>query len=395
MSILGDIGKAIKSAIDSVGHAVSDAASAVAHAFGDAAKAVADFVTDPQKLLDGLKAVAKLLGDSELGFLLGGLAGETLLQIADLFGLSTVEQLATFLSKLKDVPRRLTPVEAGVVDLVFNTNSETKTLLPVPTVPANKIRVTPLSTPFTGQPFTVPAALLADPNWLLLLGGLGVAAEVAQTLYWTAAAAGLVSSDIFLMNVGLSAWKGGIDSVTLVHESTHVWQGVHWSGAPFSYVSEAISDRNYDYGYDPSRQWNSYGAEQQAKIVEEWFAGGACRPASPAGLIPPGFIPGKGCVPPVIKPGMAPPPTGWPIMFSRNPAFRFIKKNLWTGNNDAFSDESALPAVGTSLHPLVNYGGGSSYPGWHPSSASAVAPAFGPTPAFGPGPRHGSKYVLK
>jgi hypothetical protein len=70
---------------------------------------------------------------------------------------------------------------------------------------------------------------------------------------------------------------------TFVHELTHVWQG-HHSLFPWQYmVSSMLSqgraiifhgDRNRAYEFAPGRAWGSYNAEQQANIVESWFAAG-------------------------------------------------------------------------------------------------------------------------
>jgi hypothetical protein len=70
---------------------------------------------------------------------------------------------------------------------------------------------------------------------------------------------------------------------TFIHELTHVWQGHH---SPFSWqymVNSILSqgraiilhgDRNKAYEFEPGRDWDDYNAEQQANIVESWFAGG-------------------------------------------------------------------------------------------------------------------------
>lgn len=69
------------------------------------------------------------------------------------------------------------------------------------------------------------------------------------------------------------------DKNTLIHELTHVWQGEHGSRS-WSYVADSIwhqvlSDDAYDYDKrDLKEEWDDYGAEQQAQIVEDWFADG-------------------------------------------------------------------------------------------------------------------------
>lgn len=72
---------------------------------------------------------------------------------------------------------------------------------------------------------------------------------------------------------------------TFIHELTHVWQGHHsrfgWQYMVGSMFHQGLAiirhgDRNMAYKYDPEnlRPWQSYNVEQQANIVEDWFAGG-------------------------------------------------------------------------------------------------------------------------
>jgi hypothetical protein len=70
-----------------------------------------------------------------------------------------------------------------------------------------------------------------------------------------------------------------------IHELTHVWQG-HHSTFSWEYMAESMlsqgraiikhGDRNkaYEYNLESLRPWDSYNVEQQANIVEDWFAGG-------------------------------------------------------------------------------------------------------------------------
>jgi hypothetical protein len=70
---------------------------------------------------------------------------------------------------------------------------------------------------------------------------------------------------------------------TFIHELTHVWQGHHsafsWQYMVNSMLSQGRAiifhgDRNVAYDFKPGRAWDSYNVEQQANIVESWFAGG-------------------------------------------------------------------------------------------------------------------------
>lgn len=70
---------------------------------------------------------------------------------------------------------------------------------------------------------------------------------------------------------------------TFIHELTHVWQGHHstfsWHYMVNSMMAQGRAiishgDRNKAYDFTAGRAWNSYNVEQQAGIVESWFAGG-------------------------------------------------------------------------------------------------------------------------
>lgn len=104
----------------------------------------------------------------------------------------------------------------------------------------------------------------------------------------------------------------------LIHELTHAWQINNESFTPEYYcralstaASTADGDMSaYQYGA-ASSSWASFGTEQQASIVDDWFAGKDC-------------------------PGMT-PQTKYPPMDTRdsgqvfNPYFRYIRDNIWTG----------------------------------------------------------------
>ena len=66
----------------------------------------------------------------------------------------------------------------------------------------------------------------------------------------------------------------------LIHELTHAWQIANESFTPAYYcraLSTAVGTLGGDmsaYSYGPAGpQWSSFGSEQQASIVDEWFAG--------------------------------------------------------------------------------------------------------------------------
>lgn len=63
----------------------------------------------------------------------------------------------------------------------------------------------------------------------------------------------------------------------LIHELTHVWQG-EYRGTPVNYICDSVisqfKHKNSAYRYTAGNDWASYNAEQQASIVEDWFANG-------------------------------------------------------------------------------------------------------------------------
>jgi hypothetical protein len=70
---------------------------------------------------------------------------------------------------------------------------------------------------------------------------------------------------------------------TFIHELTHVWQG-HHSTFSWEYMADSLlaqgralivhGDRNKAYDFVAGEMWDSYNVEQQANIVESWFANG-------------------------------------------------------------------------------------------------------------------------
>jgi hypothetical protein len=63
---------------------------------------------------------------------------------------------------------------------------------------------------------------------------------------------------------------------TLIHEVTHVWQGYNSIFCDaYMYQSLWAQFANDDaYAYTRGLRWTDYNVEQQAQIVEDWFANG-------------------------------------------------------------------------------------------------------------------------
>lgn len=63
----------------------------------------------------------------------------------------------------------------------------------------------------------------------------------------------------------------------LVHELTHVWQGQNGIFT-FAYVANSgwhqLFSGSAAYKYTPGKNWSEYNVEQQAHIVEDWYATG-------------------------------------------------------------------------------------------------------------------------
>lgn len=87
------------------------------------------------------------------------------------------------------------------------------------------------------------------------------------------------------------AWAPRVGHIrqTFIHELTHVWQGSHCWATGWYQVQSVLSqagamirtgDRNDAYKYTPGADWDSYNVEQQACIVEDWYADG-CKETSP------------------------------------------------------------------------------------------------------------------
>ncbi|MEV4943495.1 hypothetical protein [Streptomyces zaomyceticus] len=56
----------------------------------------------------------------------------------------------------------------------------------------------------------------------------------------------------------------------LIHELTHVWQAKRWPAT--TYFCQGVFESTYSPGGDATKPWSSYGIEQQATIVDRWYA---------------------------------------------------------------------------------------------------------------------------
>jgi len=91
----------------------------------------------------------------------------------------------------------------------------------------------------------------------------------------------LEDDDTYVLHVGPGGFSGMHLSPywrqTLVHELTHVWQSRN-SAWPASYIFKSIGCQiargDNAYAYQPGQAWDSYNVEEQASIVEDWFAQG-------------------------------------------------------------------------------------------------------------------------
>jgi hypothetical protein len=95
----------------------------------------------------------------------------------------------------------------------------------------------------------------------------------------------------FVINIGPRIYADATDSSVIdneqsgdaifIHELTHVWQGVHRK-SPFDYIGDSVYNqlryRDKAYAVDSARvgasAWDSFNAEQQATIVEDWYIAG-------------------------------------------------------------------------------------------------------------------------
>jgi len=150
-----------------------------------------------------------------------------------------------------------------------------------------------------GRPFTIPgevalltlAAARVAPG-LGPLVGLAAAAgpvgfAVVEGIRWLSGELTLAAAlGDYLVCMGRAAYNGdaaqfrfGTDSragATFIHELTHVWQGEH-SSVNWAYVIDSLwsqATSSNAYAYTAGQGWTSYNVEQQAEIVEDWYANG-------------------------------------------------------------------------------------------------------------------------
>ncbi|GAA4833805.1 hypothetical protein [Kitasatospora terrestris] len=163
------------------------------------------------------------------------------------------------------------------------------------TLPWDRIRLTNMSGP-GGSPVTLPSY---DGTILVNLGD-----GFDSPLNWT---------------LPPTVWPfTSKPGQTLIHELTHAWQIAHksfkleyfWKGAVDlfrAFTSAAVGGDLYTaYRYGPAGEpWRHYGLEEQASIVDEWWAGTTDRSS---GQFPPG----------ATRPGKS----------EQDPYFRYISENL-------------------------------------------------------------------
>ncbi len=120
-----------------------------------------------------------------------------------------------------------------------------------------------------GRAFTIPTSLVSTLLGTAATGYIGLIS-------------GYLTSFInagYLINVGSKYDKlADTEKDLLVHETAHIWQGKN-SKMALTYVFNSCLDQclfgNGAYNFTPGKDWTSYGVEQQASIVEEWFAKGS------------------------------------------------------------------------------------------------------------------------
>ena len=99
-------------------------------------------------------------------------------------------------------------------------------------------------------------------------------------------AAPLGDTWVYALNIGERGYRNAAErrfQRVFIHEMTHVWQGHHGS-RPYSFMINSVlhqglwlavtGDRGRAYDYTPGQAWSTYNVEQQAEIVEHWYARG-------------------------------------------------------------------------------------------------------------------------
>jgi hypothetical protein len=116
----------------------------------------------------------------------------------------------------------------------------------------------------------------------------------------------------------------------MIHELTHAWQIQHNNFVPGFVCSGMVNQANYKFGDNvyrygpPGAPWNSLNLEQQASIVNEWFAGKNDGPA----------------------PGFPAPQSSFNSMDPNDPYIMYILNNILTGSagysNSLLSNEPGV-----------------------------------------------------
>ncbi len=192
-----------------------------------------------------------------LVFVVGALAGLPVgaaLLLATVAGL-TADAIANNLIQT----RPMLPEEITTAQTVFGS-----------TIPYNKIRFTNLNLQ-PGRAFTAPGV---DGNTYCNFGALFSGITNPMTA---------VKND---------AYKA--PGELMIHELAHAWQIAHnsfWPGficsALVNGTEKKFGDNVYQYSPPPGPPWSSYNLEQQASIVNEWFAGNS----DPAAYVQYVFLP--------------------------------------------------------------------------------------------------------
>ncbi len=154
------------------------------------------------------------------------------------------------------------------------------------------------------RPFTIPTSLISSLPAVLAggfaggtLGGPAGAAVIAAIASAGAWVGSLVNLG-YIMNVGPGAYRDMSADFPnprpprttadeyrklLVHETCHVWQGKnsvfalsYVFGSAYSQCAAALGGATTGgaYNYTAGSAWGSYNPEQQASIVEDWYAAG-------------------------------------------------------------------------------------------------------------------------
>jgi hypothetical protein len=138
------------------------------------------------------------------------------------------------------------------------------------------------------RPFTLPSSFLVAASMLL---------NPAASLPLTLEALALMTAkrqDLYLLFMGRHGYNDAVEGFpfdgagnpltpgeVLVHEACHVWQGYRHAFTWWYIVNSVYCQGRelthgrpaYDYDRKNLKRWDRYEAEQQASIVEDWFAG--------------------------------------------------------------------------------------------------------------------------